>query len=119
MSTPVEATDETFHQIIPREGIAAVDMWAEWCGPCKQFAPVYETSAKENPDVVHAKVNIDTNPELPAYFQVQSIPTTIFIRDGIVVGSVSGAMSASALQSAIDQVRELDMESIAANIETN
>jgi thioredoxin 1 len=114
MSTPTATTDQTFNDDLPAEGIAVIDFWAEWCGPCRSFAPVFEASAAQNPDVVHLKVEVDTNPALSNAFSVQSIPTTVFLRDRVVLGAVPGAMGATQLADLLRQVREIDMDQVQA-----
>jgi thioredoxin len=89
-----------------------VDFWATWCGPCRGFAPVFESSAARHLDVVHLKVDVDTNQQLAATYEIRSIPTTMFVRDGVVVGRIAGALSAARLDELLEQTRGLDMERV-------
>jgi thioredoxin 1 len=102
------------HDSTISEGIVLIDFWAEWCGPCKRFAPVYEKVSESNPDVVFAKVDTEAEPELAAMYGVRSIPTLVAYRDGIPVHSQAGALPQPVLEDLIGQVRALDMEHVRA-----
>lgn len=103
---PRETTDATFNSDLPADGLAVIDFWATWCGPCRAFAPVFAESAAKNPDVVHLKVDVDHNPELSQAFEIRSIPTTVFVKGNEVLGSVPGAMSAARFAELLDQARQ-------------
>jgi thioredoxin 1 len=109
-----DLTAAEFTEVTSGEGIVLIDFWAEWCGPCKRFAPVYERVSDKHPDVVFAKVDTESEPGLQQEFQIQAIPTLMAIRDGVLVFQQSGALPESALESLISQVKELDMDDVRA-----
>jgi len=99
-----DLTDETFEQGISQPGLAVVDFWAPWCGPCRAMAPQLERAATLRPQYRFAKVNVDEQPKLAAAFQVRSIPTLAVLRDGELVGTAPGLVSADDLVSALDRL---------------
>ncbi|MEU0673495.1 thioredoxin [Streptomyces sp. NPDC006172] len=117
MSTTVELTKENFDQTVLDNDFVLIDFWATWCGPCRQFAPVYEQAAEENPDLVFGKVDTEAQPELAAAFGIQSIPTLMIVRDRVAVFAQPGALPESALTDVIGQARELDMDEVRKSIE--
>ena len=105
-------TSVDFESTVTREGITLIDFWASWCGPCRQFAPVYTASSEQHPDIVFGKVDTEAEQALAAAAQITSIPTLMAFRDGILVFSQPGALPAAALEQVIAGVRGLDMDDI-------
>jgi thioredoxin 1 len=108
----VALTNETFIDVVTRDGIVLVDWWAGWCGPCRMFAPVFERASDNHPDVTFGKVDTEAEQEIAAAARISSIPTLMAFRDGVLVFSQPGALPAAALEQVITAVRELDMEAI-------
>jgi thioredoxin 1 len=104
----------TDHDDTVKEGIVLIDFWAAWCGPCRQFGPIFEKVSEKNPDAVFAKVDTEDQQELAAQYGVTSIPTLVVYRDGIPVFGQPGALPESALEDILRQVRDLDMEQVRA-----
>ncbi|MFJ4002415.1 thioredoxin [Streptomyces sp. NPDC090023] len=116
MSGTVELTKENFDQTVADNEFVLIDFWADWCGPCKQFAPVYAKAAEENPDLVFAKVDTEAQPELAQAFGIQSIPTLMIVRDQVAIFAQPGALPEAALTDVIDQARKLDMNEVRKDI---
>ena len=114
---PLVLTGDTFWETVRGNAIVLVDFWADWCGPCKRFAPVFERSAASHPDIVFGKVDTDAEQELSSAAQIRSIPTLFIFRDGILLYSQAGALPEPALEELIRRVRALDMDDIRRQIE--
>ncbi|MEV8513235.1 thioredoxin domain-containing protein [Dactylosporangium sp. NPDC051484] len=112
----VELTAENFAEKIGGEGIALVDFWASWCAPCRNFAPVYERVSELNPDITFGKVDTEAEQLLAAEFNIRSIPTLMIVRDGVALYSEPGALPQQALESLIQQARDLDMDEVRAKV---
>ncbi|MGO1561252.1 thioredoxin [Actinomycetales bacterium JB111] len=111
-----QLTAENFQETVTSDGITLVDFWAEWCGPCKQFGPVFERVSDANEDVTFAKVDTDANQELAAQLQITSIPTLMAFRDGVLVYNRPGAIPAKNLEEILTAVRDLDMDEVKKQI---
>ena len=107
---------DNFEATVTGDGITFVDFWAEWCGPCKMFGPIFEQTSEENPDVTFAKIDTEVEQELAGQLGIMSIPTLMIFRDGIQLFSQPGALPKSALDDLLRQVRELDMDQVREEI---
>ncbi|WP_456449043.1 thioredoxin [Hydrogenimonas sp.] len=110
-------TPENFNDKVASADIAIIDFWAPWCGPCKQFGPIFEKVAGNHPDILFGKVNTEEAQEIAAYFQIKSIPTVMVIREGIVLFQQPGMIPEEGLEDLIEQVKALDMDQIRKEIE--
>ena len=109
-------TADNFEKTVLEGGTVFVDFWADWCGPCKRFAPVYEAASQEHPDIVFGKVDTEAEQALASAANITSIPTLMGFRDGILVFAQAGALPAPALAEVIGQVQALDMDAVRADI---
>ena len=107
-----------FETTVQEHEIVFVDFWASWCGPCRQFAPIYEQAAQDNPDLVFGSVNTEEERQLAGAANITSIPTLMAFKQGTLVFSQPGALPAAALEQVIAAVRDLDMAQVRAEAES-
>ena len=112
----IELTKD-IHDETVKDGIVLIDFWAAWCGPCRQFAPIFEQSSETHPDITFAKVDTEDQQQLAAEYGISSIPTLVIYRDGIPVFGQPGALPGQALESLIEQVKGLDMDDVRVKYE--
>ncbi len=108
----IDITKENFESTIKDNDTVLIDFWASWCGPCKQFAPVFESMSETHPGVVFAKINTEEQQELAGHFQIRSIPTLMIFRQQVIVFSQPGALPPARLESVIEKVAALDMDDV-------
>jgi thioredoxin 1 len=113
----VDLTIETFETTIKEPGITLVDFWAEWCGPCKMFGPIFEKVSESHPEIRFTKVDTEANQELSGMAGISSIPTLMIFRDGILLFNQAGALPEPALKDIIDKVQALNMDDVRAELE--
>jgi thioredoxin 1 len=113
-----ELTGSTIEKTIQENDIVLVDFWADWCGPCKRFGPVFEASSETHPDIVHAKVDTEAEQALAGELGITSIPTLMAFRDGILVFNQAGALPGPALEQVVSAVKALDMDDVRAQIQS-
>jgi thioredoxin 1 len=107
---------ENFEDTITENDIVLVDFWADWCGPCKRFEPIYEKASEEHGDIVFAKLDTEENQMLTGQLGIEGIPTLMAFREGVLVFNQAGALPGPALKQVIDAVKGLDMEEVHAEV---
>ena len=112
----INIKSEEFELLIAKGGTVLIDFWAEWCGPCKMFGPIYEKVSEEFPDITFAKVDTEAEREIAAAAAITSIPTLMVFRDGILLYREAGALPEAPLKQLIDQIQGLNMDDVRAEI---
>jgi thioredoxin 1 len=112
----VELTAQNFEESVLREGITFVDFWAEWCGPCRMFGPIFEQASLDNPDIVFGKVDTEAEQALAGSAGISSIPTLMAFRDGVLLFREAGALPKPSLDRLIQAIRDVDMDDVRRQI---
>lgn len=112
----IELTEENFEKTIVENDFVILDFWAPWCGPCRNFAPVFEAASEKYPDIVFAKINTEEQQEIAGQFQIRSIPTLMIFREKVILYSQPGALPAGALDELLSRAKEIDMAQVHADI---
>jgi thioredoxin len=112
----IELTEDSFNSTVENNPFVIIDFWAPWCGPCRNFAPVYEAASEKYPDIVFAKVNTEEEQGIAAAFGIRSIPTLMVFRDQIALYGQPGALPAGQFEQLIEQAKALDMDKVRAEV---
>ena len=112
----VDITADSFEETIEKNEIVIVDFWAEWCGPCKSFSPIYDAVSEKHEDIVFGKIDTEAEQELAGHFQIRSIPTLMVFREQVVLFSQPGMLNAEQLEDVITKVKSVDMAEVHAEV---
>lgn len=112
----IKLTADNFKETISNNDIVIIDFWADWCGPCRSFAPIFEAAAEKHPELAFAKVNTEEEREIAAGFNIRSIPTLMVFREQVILYAEAGALPAAALDQLVEQIKTLDMDQVRAEI---
>ena len=112
----VTVTKENFNDLVEQSNILILDFWAEWCGPCKNFAPVFEAASEKHEDVVFGKIDTESQQELAGVFQIRSIPTLMAFKESVGIFRQAGALPPPAFEDLISQIKDVDMDAVRAQI---
>ena len=112
----INLTKENLESTILNNDMVIIDFWAEWCGPCKMFGPIFEEASERHPDVVFAKIDTEQEQELAAYFKVRSIPMVVAFREQIGIFQQPGLLQGPQLDDVLGKIKALDMDEVRADI---
>ena len=112
----VTVTKENFNDLVEQSNIIILDFWAEWCGPCKNFAPVFAAAAEKNPDIVFGKIDTEEQQEIAAIYQIRSIPTIMAFKEGVGIFRQAGALPPGPFSDLLQKIKEVDMDEVRAQI---
>lgn len=112
----IDITADSFEETIEKNEIVIVDFWAEWCGPCKSFSPIYDAVSENHDDIVFGKIDTEAQQELAGHFQIRSIPTLMVFREQVVLFSQPGMLNAEQLEDVISKVKAVDMKEVHAEV---
>jgi len=112
----IDITADLFEETIEKNDIVIVDFWAEWCGPCKSFSPIYEAVSEKHDDIIFGKIDTEAEQELASHFQIRSIPTLMIFREQVVLFSQPGMLNAEQLEEIISKVKSVDMAEVHAEV---